>query len=66
MIIAYTKSGIIYIVQEKDDEELVYRQEDNKLLAEGDQIHITKEEVVCTKDGDPVWQARLSVGQAGS
>ena len=60
MIIIHTREeGIVYLVQEEDDEEKVYRQEGNVLLAEGDQVHIAQGEITCTMAGEPIWQATV-------
>ncbi len=56
------EEGVVYLVHEQDDEERVFRQEDNVLLAEGDQVHIVQDEITCTVAGRPIWQATLNRG----
>jgi len=63
MILVYTvEEDVVYLVHEQDDEEKVFRQEDNVLLAEGDQVHIAQDKITCTVAGEPIWQATLNRG----
>lgn len=58
MIIVHTAEEVVYIVQEEDGVE-IFRQEDNVLLAEGELVEITFDEIVCTVMGNVVWRATL-------